>query len=177
MEIQDVAGEEWCGQQATGLGRTRVWTGHQGMTSWAILDELLTPPAVYPMPCGSLWACQMLPGAHAADLGVVGLLVTTSLLQGWGCASRRSHLGQGECHSQGTGTPIPAYSPTWGGGPETESKGTLRDSPFAHEKSTVCQEALIIPPILARLGEERSKDGVIIQLITANQRYPLGRAD
>lgn len=115
MEIQDVAGEEWCGQQATGLGRTRVWTGHQGMTSWAILDELLTPPAVYPMPCGSLWACQMLPGAHAADLGVVGLLVTTSLLQGWGCASRRSHLGQGECHSQGTGTPIPAYSPTWGG--------------------------------------------------------------
>lgn len=73
----------------------------------------------------------------------------------------------------------PLYLPTLllGGGPETESKGTLRDSPFAHEKSTVCQEALFIPPILARLGEERSKDGVIIQLITANQRYLLGRAD
>lgn len=34
---------------------------HMDMTSWAISDEPLTPPAVHPTPCGPLWASQRLP--------------------------------------------------------------------------------------------------------------------
>lgn len=35
-------GEGWCGQQASGLRRTRVGLGAPRQTSWAILGDLLT---------------------------------------------------------------------------------------------------------------------------------------
>lgn len=111
--------------------------------------------------------------AQVAD-GVEGLPVSTSLLQRQGCAPGRSHLGQGECHSQGGGTPLPAtlsclerpLEQREGGDPQGPTH-------FAHEASAVW-EVLMVPPILARLGEHRSQDGVIAQLLTVSQRDPFG---
>lgn len=54
--------------------------GHPGMTFWAILDESLTPAAVYAMPVDLSGLARGCCGAQAADLGIMGLPVTHSLL-------------------------------------------------------------------------------------------------
>lgn len=160
----------WATGRWTGKNQSGAWD----VTSWAILDDSLTPPVVHPMPYRLLCfpGAAVFPadprGAQVADMGVVDLPVTTPLLQGQGCAPRRNHLGQGGCHSQGGGIPLPATLSCLGRPLEQREGGDPQRSPPLHMR-----RVLVIPPILARLGVRRPKDEIIAQLLTVSQREPL----